>query len=100
MTLDKNGYAPSVICEQKKCYLCGAEGDLVRHEVYHGPNRRKSKELGAWVWLCVPCHQKVHHPPKDGWNRDLWLKSNCYGLVCYAHDWNDEDFRRGFGKKY
>ena len=53
--LDRNGYAPSIIkppFEADACFICGYSGKLVRHEVFHGPNRTKSKNYGCWVKLC------------------------------------------------
>ena len=58
MKTDRNGYAKSIIeQEENECFLCHKQTlDLVRHEVFFGPNRAKSKALGLWVTLCQTCH--------------------------------------------
>lgn len=47
---------------ERKCYLCGARGDLVVHHALHGyANRKKSDQDALIVWLCpVPCHHDLH----------------------------------------
>lgn len=50
--LDTNGYAPSLF-PTGCCYLCKCQPpQLVRHEVYHGSLRKKSKAYGLWAELC------------------------------------------------
>lgn len=99
--LDENGYAPSVITDKEVCFNCGRSGELVRHEVYHGlANRTKSKNLGCWVPLCPACHDLCHGKKQKGKNLDIFLKNNCYGLICWHYGWNADDFRKEFGKSY
>lgn len=97
--LDRNGYAPSVIqpFDTGECYLCGCRGDLVRHEVFHGDNRTKSKALGCWVQLCPRCHGQLHsRRPEWDWE----LKRSGQIRVMAEYDWSTEDFRERFGKSY
>ena len=96
----KKDYPPSVISNEKECYLCGDRNDLQIHHVYHGANRKKSTEYGAWVYLCRECHLGRVHNHRGIINWDQYLKYSCYGRVCAAHGWTDEDFRREFGKSY
>lgn len=97
--LDSNGYAPSVIEPYNTgyCFLCGKSGDLVRHEVFHGSNRTKSKALGCWVCLCPECHTRLH-------SKDPMLDWQLHKIgqlkVMAAYDWSFEDFRERFGKSY
>ena len=62
VTLDRNGYAPSIVQDIEGCYYCETQcGKLDRHEVFHGASRKKSKALGLWVLLCHDCHMTLHH---------------------------------------
>ena len=97
--LDSNGYAPSVIepFETDSCCICGKSGDLVRHEVFHGPNRTKSKALGCWVYLCPKCHTELHSKdPLLDWQ----LRRAGQLKAMAAYNWSVEDFRERFGKSY
>jgi hypothetical protein len=98
--LDANGYAPSVVepFDTGMCHRCGRMGDLVRHEVFHGiKNRKTSKALGAWVYLCPDCHNELHNlNPKLDWD----LKRTSQLKVMAAYDWSIEDFRERFGRSY
>lgn len=99
ITLDRNGYAPSVlITESGTCYICLKHRETVRHEVYFGTAyRSKSKVLGAWVNLCPECHSRLH--AKDSYlNYDL--KRVCQYHMMKHYDWTVDDFRERFGKSY
>ena len=95
--LDSNGYAPSIMMDCEGCYCCGKMGDLARHEVFHGPNRTKSKALGCWVNLCPTCHDKVHTKnPEMDWQ--LHWEGQIKAMEYYG--WSIKDFRKRFGKSY
>ena len=96
--LDSNGYAPSVInaFESDACFLCDRMGDLVRHEVFHGNNRQKSKALGCWVCLCPQCHMMLHSNQSEDWS----LKRLGQRCAMNWYDWTIEDFRKRFGRNY
>lgn len=48
VTLDRNGYAPSIVQDIDGCWFCKTQqGKLDRHEIYHGAYRKKSKALGC-----------------------------------------------------
>ena len=100
ITLDKNGYAPSVVDYYgdifERCFLCDWRGDLARHEIFNGYNRQKSKALGLWVNLCPRCHMDLHEHPADY----RWLKQQAQMKAMKAHDWTVEEFRNEFGKNY
>lgn len=99
ITLDRNGYAPSVIdvYDDHKCFKCWKSGDLARHEVFHGGNRTKSKALGLWVRLCPACHERLHQ--KDG-ELDAELKREGQIAAMRYYCWTIDDFRERFGKNY
>ena len=94
--LDANGYAPSIvqIFEDRVCFNCEASGDLARHEIFNGYNRKKSKEYGLWVNLCPRCHMQVHDHP----DRSLKVAGQIRCMAEYG--WTIEEFRERFGKSY
>ena len=58
--LDENGYGESIISEREICYCC-QDPNCTRHELQFGQADRKlSKALGLWVWLCPTCHSQAH----------------------------------------
>lgn len=95
--LDSNGYARSVIADRKSCYICRVVGELARHEVFHGPFRRKSKAYGLWINLCPECHYRLHN--SDG-RVDLYLKKVGQRAAMETYHWTTADFISRFGKNY
>lgn len=95
--LDKNGYAPSIMQFEDHCYSCYRNGQKARHEVFHGPFRKKAKEYGLWVNLCPLCHYDVHNG--DG-KLDRMLKQNGQSAAMTFYKWTVADFRKVFGKNY
>lgn len=100
ITLDKNGYAPSVVdyygTLAERCYLCEWRGDLARHEIFGSNNRQRSKAYGLWVLLCPRCHMEVHdHPDKY---KQLKTVAERQALAYY--DWTIEEWIERFGKNY
>ena len=97
-TLDKNGYAPSIMQPVDKCcFICYSNLQPQRHEAIHGYNRQKAKEYGLWVNLCPACHWKVHN--SDG-KLDRQLKSNAQHAAMTVYGWTVDEFRERFGKSY
>ena len=97
--LDSNGYAPSVLQDDDgRCYYCGLPSeDLVRHEVFHGPNRDKSKALGTWVHMCPSCHDRLHRIDAS---MD-WLVKRWGQMEAMKHyKWTIDSFRMMFGRNY
>ena len=98
ITLGRNGYAPSIVQSGEECFFCGAESDLIRHEIYFGvANRDRSKALGCWVHLCPNCHTKLHEH-RD--NSDRTLKEFAQGCAMTHYGWTVEEFRLHFGKSW
>lgn len=91
----KNGYNESLF-PTDSCFICGYEGDLVRHEVYQGSNRQRSKQHGCWVTLCPRCHMDVHNHP----DKYRWLKEETQRTAMERYGWSITDFRLIFGKSY
>ena len=95
--MDRNGYNKSVISDCTECFFCHSKGELVRHEVFHGSNRAKSKRLGCWVTLCPRCHDKLHkRSPEMDWE----LKREGQRKAMAAFSWTKQDFIDKFGRSY
>lgn len=89
----------SIMQNEKRCYLTGAEGiPLHKHHIFGGPNRRISEANGFWIYL-VP---RLHNMSNEGvhFNRDLDLKikRECQRRFEEAH--TREDFIRLIGRSY
>lgn len=97
--LDRNGYAPSVIPDNSACcWYCGTQqGKLDRHEIFHGPYRKKSKALGLWVTLCHDCHMTLHQTEAA---LDIALKRMGQREALRHYRWDIREFRALFGKCY
>jgi hypothetical protein len=95
-TLDRNGYAPSVYKYAGEwCEICGRRDlPLVRHEVFHGPYREKSKRYGAWMRICTDCHDKVHRFP--AYYKGIRAITRMEVMARYG--WDAEKWREVFGK--
>lgn len=97
-TLDRNGYAPSIIPAVDGCFWCGrTDGKLDRHEIFHGANRQKSKALGLWINLCHDCHMELHHTSAQ---MDAMTKQMGQMCAMEHYGWDKDEFRRRFGKNY
>ena len=47
----------SIICNEKRCFVCGKEDPICVHHCLHGWGRRQKADLyGCWVYLCPDCH--------------------------------------------
>lgn len=97
--LDCNGYAPSLL-PSTGCYLCKRSGDLVRHEVFFGPNRAKSKALGLWVTLCPACHTLGPDAVHNNAAVNLKLKQEAQRIAMEHYCWTVEEFMAEFGKSW
>lgn len=98
-SLDRNGYAKSLLSDKQECFICGRTArKLDRHEIFSGALRTKSKNLGCWCLLChEPCHLTVIHQNAD---KRLKLKALCQSVVMLRYDWSTEEFIKRFGRNY
>lgn len=96
--LDSNGYAPSIVMAYKDdaCFLCDSMGDLLRHEIFNGALREKSKALGCWVVVCPACHDRLHREA----DQRLQLKQIGQRYAMAWYDWDEQKFIEEFGKNY
>lgn len=98
VTLDRNGYAPSIVQDINGCWFCKTQqGKLDRHEIYHGAYRKKSKALGLWVLLCHDCHMTLHHTDAA---LDALLKRWGQREAMKHYGWDTGEFRGRFEKNY
>jgi len=100
MVRDRNGYAPSIMQRDSRCFICGWSGHTHRHEPFGGPLRQKSKALGIWCHLCPECHQNgrkaAHRDPETA----AWLKRKAQSAAMSRFHWDTEEFIRQFGKNH
>lgn len=96
---DSNGYSDTIMgAEPDHCYLCGSTDteNLVRHELFRGPDRKKSKLFGLWIAVCPHCHDIAH-------KRDTEEEFHKVGQVAFNRKWKEElqqDFTEVFGRNY
>ena len=95
--MDRNGYNPSILGDYAFCAICGKNGPLQRHEVFHGANRPKSKKYGLWISICPSCHSIIHN--SDG-ALDRRLKRQAQEQAQTVYGWSTAEFRLIFGKNY
>lgn len=96
--IDRNGYAPSLLRRtENTCFLCGSNGFLQRHEIFHGTAlREKSKKYGLWVTLCPDCHRLAHSDRAIA--KGLKVTAEVEALEYYG--WTVDEFRQRFGKSW
>ena len=92
--LDRNGYSESVLSEEGKCYRCGKGGDLARHEIYRGNNRKTSKACGFYISVCPSCHDMYHRDHELA----KQLKKECQRYFELSH--TREEFMALIGRNY
>lgn len=98
--MDRNGYNPSILQDDLTvCYICGRCGEkLDRHEVFGGPNRKKSKAFGLWIMLCHDsCHLNGVHAFPDKYK---YIKAKAQRVFMREYCWSKEDFINVFGRSY
>lgn len=63
--------APSILQDERKCFVSGCTENLEKHHIFEAANRRHSAELGLWVYLRHDLHNEppygVHHNAKEGY---------------------------------
>lgn len=97
-TLDRNGYAPSIIQrDHSRCFICGSYEGLQRHEPFNGANREQSKELGMWVTLCRFCHNMCHSEPREYGQA---MKRETQSIAMRRYGWDRQEWRERFGKSF
>ena len=91
----RNMRKPSILQDEKKCFITGATQPLDLHHVFHGPRRKAADKWGCWVWLRRDLHRELHDRNKE---LDRMLQRTCQERFeeIYSH----EEFVEIFGKSY
>lgn len=90
----------SILSNDRRCFICGYEGNLHRHHVFGGvANRSVSEREGCWCFICAK-----HHNMSDNsvhFNRDMDLKLKRFTQKKWEEkNGTREDFIRLFGKSW
>ena len=88
----------SILQEEKECFITGITGDLHKHHIFFGSNRKNSDDWGCWVWLAPDWHNMSDYGVHFNKKLDLHLKKLCQRRFeeLYGHD----KFMEVFGKNY
>lgn len=91
----------SIICNDKRCFICGTENNIhIHHLIYGSANRKKSEEDGLWVYLCG----KHHNLSAEGvhYNKalDLRFKKMAEKRWIDFYGKSEESFIKRYGKNY
>lgn len=85
----------SILQDEKKCFVSGAEAGLDKHHIFHGPRRKAADKWGCWIWLRHDIHMEVHD---RNTTLDRILKRTCQERFEEIH--GHEKFMEVFGKSY
>ena len=88
----------SIIQDEKRCYVSGAEHGLHLHHVMHGPHRNKSEKMGLTVWLRHDIHMALHDHRRPFENLDVQLKKDAQRTFEREH--TREEWMAEFGRNY
>ena len=92
---------PSILQDEKICYLTGSPNNLDCHHIFFGnANRRISDENGFWVWLRHDYHiaDSVNKTPHNDKSIDEYLKKKCQEKFEETH--SREEFMALVGRNY
>lgn len=86
----------SILQKERKCFICGRQGELDCHHCCSGSsNRKNSEEDGLKIWLCRDCHRKVHN------NRKIELQIKQFAQRRWEELYGSRDeFIRIYGKSW
>lgn len=71
-----------------------------KHHVFGASNRKKSEELGLYVFLTPQMHNMSNEGVHFNKAFDNELKQIGQKAAMETYDWTIEDFRKKFGKNY
>ena len=80
--------------DDTKCFLCGRQIKLDKHEAFGGSNRQKSMEWGLVYYLCRKCHSKA--------DTDETIKKylHDYAKRIFIKIYTKSKFLKEFGKNF
>ena len=93
--MGKQKRGPSILQDEKKCFITGATEPLDVHHCFHGPRRAAADRWGCWIWLRRDLHRELHDKNKA---LDKMIEQTCQTRFeeLYGH----EKFMEVFGKNY
>lgn len=59
---------------EQVCWRCRRYGIMDFHHILPNARKEASEKLGAWVWLCRPCHRKIHNTAQGIRQWEKWKK--------------------------
>ena len=86
---------PSILQDEKKCFITGATQPLDLHHVFHGPRRKAADKWGCWVWLNHDVHMDLHSRNTE---LDRRLKDICQRR--FEELYGREKWMEVFGRNY
>lgn len=82
--------------DDRRCYLCEAQGMLETHHCIKGSNRKIADREGLTVYLCPACHRLLHDTGRD----EKKLMQIAEAVWMAVNSKTKDDFRMLFGKNY
>ncbi len=82
----------------ERCFLCGAWGQLEKHHIFGGPNRKWSEKYGLTVHLCPVCHRDNRRGVHGDAGKMLALHQ--IGQREFEKKYSHKKFVLVFGKNY
>ena len=86
----------SILQNERRCFICGKQGQLDCHHCISGnSNRSNSEAYGLKIRLCRECHEKVHS------NNDIATQIKQFAQRRWEEEYGDRnDFISVFGKSF
>lgn len=90
--------APSILQNEKVCFMSGCTAALERHHIFPGANRKNSAKYGLWVWL----RHDLHNEPPAGVHHNIsqMRALQRIGQAAFEEHYPDLDFMKIFGRNY
>lgn len=80
--------------DNTKCFICGKQIKLDKHEAFGGSNRQKSMEWGLVYYLCRKCHQKADT------DETIIDYLHDFARQKFIREYDEEKFLKEFGKNF
>ena len=91
----------SIICNDKRCYVCGTTANLhLHHCLYGSANRKKSDDDGLMIFLCGYHHNLSEHGVHFDKQLDRVIKQHAERKWMEYYGKTEQDFIKRYGKSY
>lgn len=91
-------HTESIICNEKRCFICEKTVGLERHHIMSGTaNRKLSEKYGLWVYLCNDCHTGkfgAQYDIQQNWNLKV-IAQTAFEAI-YGHDFWMKTFFKNY----